>query len=335
MQTQPDFLTNRDLFSNYYLSEHLPETEDWEYEDEKEVEAAYSEIESLYEDEKANFENYNESQLEKNFIRPVFEMLGHTYEVEETVERGRRRPDYALFESEEIRKQAIEGKAEGKDFYRNALSVADAKQWELSLDKLSSSGEKKRDFSNPSHQIHVYLQETPVDWAVLTNGKHWRIYYSGTSHKLDSYYDIDLEALLENESLEEFKYFYLFFRNGAFFEDTTGDCFLDDVYEGSNTYSQELGDDLQDNIYEAIKLLAEGFLKYPENDLEPDEELDLIHDASLTYLYRLIFVLYAESEGRDLLDTRNEIYDDSYSLNSLKRDVVEELESGDANYTNW
>ena len=95
MQTQPDFLTNRDLFSNYYLSEHLPETEDWEYEDEKEVEAAYSEIESLYEDEKANFENYNESQLEKNFIRPVFEMLGHTYEVEETVERGR--PDYDLY----------------------------------------------------------------------------------------------------------------------------------------------------------------------------------------------------------------------------------------------
>ena len=52
MQTQLDFLTNRDLFSNYYLSEHLPETEDWEHEDEKEVEAAYSEIESLYEKEK-------------------------------------------------------------------------------------------------------------------------------------------------------------------------------------------------------------------------------------------------------------------------------------------
>jgi type II restriction/modification system DNA methylase subunit YeeA len=335
MQTELDFVTNRDLFSNYYLKEHLPETDDWEVEDEDELRNAFDKIRGLYEDEEGSVENYNESQLEKNFIRPVFEALGHVYEVEETVERGRRRPDYALFKAEDLRQQAIEGKEEDKDFYRNALSVADAKQWDLSLDKLSSSGEKKRDFSNPSHQIHVYLQETPVDWAVLTNGKHWRIYYSGTSHKLDSYYDVDLEALLEDESLEEFKYFYQFFRNGAFVEDTTGDCFLDDVYEGSNTYSQELGDDLQDNIYEAIKLLAEGFLKFPENDLEPDEELDLIHDASLTYLYRLIFVLYAESEGRDLLETRNEIYDDSYSLNSLKREVVEELGSGDAKYTNW
>jgi len=197
METDFKFVTNRDLFSNYYLKEHLPETDDWELAEDNEISEAYDQIKSLYEDESGNFENYNESQLEKNFIRPVFEKLGHSYEVEETVERGQRRPDYALFKTEDLREQAIEGKAEGKDFYRNALSVADAKQWNLSLDKLSKSGEKKHDFSNPSHQIHVYLQETPVDWAILTNGKHWRIYYSGTSHKLDSYYDIDLDALLK------------------------------------------------------------------------------------------------------------------------------------------
>ncbi|MFP4188718.1 MAG: class I SAM-dependent DNA methyltransferase, partial [Halobacteriales archaeon] len=273
MQTELNFVTNRDLFSNYYLQEHLPETDDWETDDD-ELENAYDEVKALYEDEKGRFGNYNESQLEKNFVRPVFEALGHVYEVEETVERGRRRPDYAVFETEEAREEAIAGKTEGKDFYRNALSVADAKQWDLSLDKLSASGEKKHDFSNPSHQIHVYLQETPVDWAVLTNGKHWRIYYSGTSHKLDSYYDVDLAAVLEDGGLEEFKYFYLFFRNAAFVEGATGDCFLDDVYEGSNTYSQELGDDLQDNIYEAIRVLAEGFLEFPENDLDPGDDLD-------------------------------------------------------------
>ncbi|MDY6776409.1 MAG: DNA methyltransferase, partial [Halobacteria archaeon] len=335
MDTELDFVTNRDLFSNYYLKEHLPQTDDWEVEDRSKLEDTFEKIKGVYEEQKGLFKNQNESSLEDNFIRPIFEYLGHVYEVEETVERGRRRPDYALFKTEKIRQEAIEGKDEGKDFYRNALSVADAKKWDLSLDKLSASGEHKRDFSNPSHQIHVYLQETPVDWAVLTNGKHWRIYYSGTSHKLDSYYDVDLVELLENGTLDDFKYFYQFFHNEAFVEDATDSCFLDKVYEGSNTYSQELGDDLQENIYEAIQLLAEGFLKYPENDLDPDEDLDLIHDASLTYLYRLIFVLYAESEGRDLLDTRNEIYDERYSLNSLKREVVEEIESGDTNYTNW
>jgi len=118
MERDHGFLTNRDLFSNYYLEEHLPETDDWEPENEAVFEDAYNEVQSLYESERSNFENYNESQLEKNFIRPVFEALGHVYEVEETVERGRRRPDYALFGTEDVREQAIEGKDEGRDFYR-------------------------------------------------------------------------------------------------------------------------------------------------------------------------------------------------------------------------
>jgi len=149
MQNELDFVTNRDLFSNYYLKEHLPETDDWEVEDRSGLEDAFDRINSLYEDGRGGFENQNESQLEKNFIRPVFEALGHVYEVEETVERGRRRPDYAVFETDEVRRGAIQGKDEGRDFYRNALSVADAKQWNLSLDKLSASGEKKTRLLEP------------------------------------------------------------------------------------------------------------------------------------------------------------------------------------------
>jgi len=83
----------------------------------------------------------------------------------------------------------------------------------------------------------------------------WRLYYSPTSHRLDSYYEIDLPTVLEKGDLEDFKYFYLFFRHGAFLEDASGDCFLDDVYSESNVFAQELGEDLQDNIYEAIKVL--------------------------------------------------------------------------------
>jgi type I restriction-modification system DNA methylase subunit len=95
-----------------------------------------------------------------------------------------------------------------------------------------------------------------------------------------------------------------------------------------------LGEDLQDNIYEAIKVLSEGFMQYPDNDLSEDD-LDLIHDSSLIYLYRLIFVLYAESEGRGLLDTNNEIYEESYSLNTLKQDIAEELDSPNPKYRDW
>jgi len=349
MQSAPTYRTNRDLFSNHYLEDHLPDTDAWNRVSEAELRDAHERITSLWERERDTAPKRNESQLEETFIRPVFRALGIPFEVEETVERGQRRPDYGFFESEEAARGAFGRRDEGGDFYESAVAVADAKRWGRGLD---TRGERERDFENPSYQIHVYLQETATQWAVLTNGKQWRLYYGPTSHRLDSYYEIDLPAVLEAGDLEAFKYFYLFFRQEAFLPDAGGDSFLDDVYDGSNVFAQELGEDVQDNVYEAIKVLAEGFLQYPDNDLSAgaldeadlladdraefaDGRLALVHDASLIYLYRLIFVLYAESEGRDLLDTDNDVYAAEYSLNGLKQEVAEKRDRSDVAYHDW
>jgi len=333
MQTSLTYRTNRDLFSNHYLDEHLPETEGWEEVSDEELEATREEILDLWEREKDTAPKRNESQLEERFIRPMFRKLGIPFEVEESVSGGQRRPDYGFFETDEAATGAFERREEGGDFYENAVAVADAKRWGRPLDT-RGSGEHKRDFENPSYQIHVYLQETPTRWAVLTDGKKWRLYYGPTSHRLDSYYEVDLPTILEQGDMDDFKYFYLFFCHEAFIEDATGDCFLDDVYEESNVFAEELGDDLQGNIYEAIRVLSEGFLQYSGNDLDEDD-LSLVHDSSLIYLYRIIFVLYAEAEGRDLLDTDNPIYEENYSINTLKRAVAEELDSDSPKYTDW
>ncbi len=333
MQTSLNYRTNRDLFSNYYLDEHLPETQEWDEVGEEELQAAYSEINELYEREKSTAPKRNESQLEEKFIRPMFRKLGIPFEVEESTSRTQRRPDYGFFDSDEAARDAFERREGGGDFYENAIAVADAKRWGRPLDT-RGSGEHERDFENPSYQIHVYLQETPARWAVLTDGKKWRLYYGPTSHRLDSYYEVDLPTVLEKGDLDDFKYFYLFFRHGAFLEDAGGDSFLDDVYSESNVFAQDLGADLQENTYEAIKVLSEGYLQYPDNDLD-ESDLSLVHDSSLIYLYRLIFVLYAEAEGRDLLNTDNEIYEESYSLNALKQEIADELDSSTPKYRDW
>jgi len=334
MQTALTYRTNRDLFSNYYLDEHLPETEAWDEVSDEELREKRDEIRELWDRENGTVADRTEAGLEEKFIRPMFRKLDIPFEVEETVQRGQRRPDYGFFPSEAAARNAFEQKKDGGDFYAEATAVADAKRWGRPLDT-RGSGEHKRDFENPSYQIHVYLQEVDAaQWAVLTNGQKWRLYYGPTSHRLDSYYEVDLPTILEDGDLADFKYFYLFFRQEAFLEDAGGDSFLDDVYDESNVFAQELGEDLQDNIYEAIKILSEGYLQYPENDLD-EEDLGLIHDSSLIYLYRLIFVLYAEAEGRDLLDTDNEIYEEQYSLNTLKQEIAEELDSADPKYRDW
>jgi len=328
-QSHP-YRTNRDLFSNHYLNEHLRQTEPWEEVDQDEIRDTYEEIRDLWEDKKHRVEDYNESSLEDNFIRPMFDILGIPFEVEQTVQRNARRPDYGFFPSSDAGDAAYDR----DDFYEEAIAVADAKRWGRKLD---TRGEEKRDFENPSYQIHRYLQETPPQWAVLTNGEKWRLYYGPTSHRLDSFYEIDLPELLdlvdEENDFEAFKEFYLFFRQEAFLPDTTGDCFLDDIYDESNTFAEALGEDLQENIYEAIRVLAEGFLD--TNDDLDEDDLGLIHDSSLIYLYRLIFVLYAESEGRDLLPTDNEIYSGSYSINELKQEVVENRDATQQHYQTW
>ncbi|MBS1264182.1 MAG: hypothetical protein MAG715_01384 [Methanonatronarchaeales archaeon] len=328
IRTALRFLNNRELFSNHYLKDLLPETDSWQDVEEEEVREVREEVQRIYEDHRDRVEGYNEAQIEDNFIKPILRTMAVPFDVQETLHRGRRQPDYAFFESEEAKRSAHRQRDEGRDFYEAAAAVADAKRWGLNLDR------RTRDFSNPSFQISVYLQETPVEWAVLTNGQKWRIYQSESAIRLDSYYEVDLPTLLAEGTPEDFRYFYLFFRGEAFVEDPQGRTFLDKILEKSNVFSQELGESLQDNIYEAIRLLAEGFLKYPGNDLGKDD-LDIVHDSALVYLYRLIFVLYAESEGRDLLDTGNRHYRERYSLNTLKQRVCEELDSPDHGYTEW
>ncbi|WP_135825125.1 Eco57I restriction-modification methylase domain-containing protein [Halorussus ruber] len=352
MNTTLDYRTNRDLFSNYYLDEHLPETEDWQTVGEAEVRDAYEEIRDCYRREADRAPGYNERQLRENLLNPVFETLGLTTAVEEPIRGERLRPDYTLFGSERARESAFERREEGRDFHADALGVADAKRWDRSLDAGS-----KRDFTNPSYQVHVYLDATGLERGILTNGRKWRLYYGPTSHRLDSYYEIDLPALLETGDPEEFKYFYLFFRREAFLGRDGGASevpahvgtdrpFVERVHRESNVFAEELSEDLRENVYEALSVLAQGFVdsagyrgkdssEYADRETIDDEDLETVYEASLTYLYRLIFVLYAESDGRDLLDTDNEIYRRQYSLNALKRRVADELDRPNPIYQSW
>ena len=115
MQTALTYRTNRDLFSNYYLDEHLPETEAWDELSDDELREAKADIMDLWEREEGTAPKRNESQLEEKFIRPMFRKLGIPFEVEESTSRTQRRPDYGFFESEDAARGAFERREEGGD----------------------------------------------------------------------------------------------------------------------------------------------------------------------------------------------------------------------------
>ena len=113
MQTALTYRTICDLFSNYYLDEHLPETEEWNEVSDNELREKREEIRDLWGREKGTVGDRTESGLEEKFIRPMFRKLGIPFEVEETVPRGQRRPDYEFFPSEDAGRKAFDRKKDG------------------------------------------------------------------------------------------------------------------------------------------------------------------------------------------------------------------------------
>ncbi|MCX6679837.1 MAG: hypothetical protein NTX42_05695 [Methanothrix sp.] len=72
-----------------------------------------------------------------------------------------------------------------------------------------------------------------------------------------------------------------------------GDCFLDRVREGSVAYAQEIGEILLENVYRAMKILAQGFLaEAVSGAAAPSQEaVARVQENSMLLLYRLLFIL--------------------------------------------
>lgn len=192
---------NQNLFSTHYLEELVKERPEWDISKEKLKEVQKNLREKL-ERRKRQFDGYTEGNLETEWIRPVLKELGHSFGTQQT-DRSGQQPDYAFFEGDRVKYNLDPGSDE---YYKKTIAVGDAKRWKRSLDKGSEEG-TTFDKSNPSYQIDYYMRKTDTDWGVLTNGKKWRLYYTGG--RLDRYYEVDLINLLY-EDLEAFKYFYVF-----------------------------------------------------------------------------------------------------------------------------
>ncbi len=255
-------------------------------------------------------------------------LLGYSYIVQTSLKhKGKsNQPDYALFPDDRTKKEAGSFKVKEQEaFYGKALAICDAKYWGRPLDiKLS---DKKDTFTNinPSFQIVNYLVGANVDWGILTNGRLWRLYYQKASSRSSTFYEVDLEELLLKGDSERFLYFYLFFRKEALLKDSQGKTFLENVLEGSTNYASELSDSLKDKVFDKIfPHLARGFVHYRKKELgvqtETDESLKETYSATLTLLYRLLFILYAEA--RDLLPVEEQAYH-HYSLTRFKQRVAE------------
>ncbi|MBA3533616.1 MAG: Eco57I restriction-modification methylase domain-containing protein, partial [Ardenticatenales bacterium] len=317
---------NQQLFSDHYLNVILPRRAEWQMLASP-ARAAMARVAAIV----AGFTpTSNEAQTEKDLVQPILQALGHTFEVQVALRTpdGTKRPDYLFYgAAEPLVANKNQVMTEQLAAASGVFAVGDAKYWERPLDvTLKGVGPDPFSNRNPSYQIAFYMQHAGVPWGILTNGRLWRLYHRDTAHKLDRFYEVDLPTLLASNDVDAFLYFYAFFHRSAFDDHPLGVARL---LAASTDFARGVGDTLKGQVYEALRHLAQGFLDYVPNGLRADEPtLTLIYDNALIVLYRLLFILYAES--RELLPVRaNERYRRSYSLHAIKNEVEQAFRTGD------
>lgn len=328
----PSFVENRSLFSDYYLAERLSSHPEWS----AAVSGVFQQTLELYRTNREALSKMNEYQTEKEFIRPFLsDVLGFHYDVQQGVKRAGSLhiPDYTFFGKEASLKEAQVHRDDKGRYLSEALALGDAKYWGRSLDGKGIAEKDKNSNANPSFQIVNYLTANGLDWGILTNGKRWRLYSLKSRSRVDSYFEVNLQRILEEEDEEQFKYFYYFFRSEAFQSDPqTGQNFLETVYEGSIDYGARLEDRLKGLIFDEVFLkLARGFVAYRKEELgitrETEDSLNAIYQGTLRLLYRLLFLLHAESRGLLPVDDQRGYY--QHSLMKLKREIARKMDSGE------
>jgi Eco57I restriction-modification methylase len=325
------FFNNRALFSDYYLIERLPNNQEWKSTEEAgAMTRAFRTLRELYADVRETFSNQPEEVIRARLLEPVLTTLGFAIRPVKTKNNASIQADYKLYAA--------------TNHLDKPLALCLSYTWGRNLDGKDEQRDSQTPEENPGAAVVSLLDSGEADWAIVTNGKIWRLYSAKAHSRSTNYYEIDLEETLAQSPVNRehaFRYYWLFFRAAAFIPiDSTVEgenrqmCFLDSLVSESERYARELGERLKEHIFfEIFPHFARGFIIYarragqlPANleSLEAGERdrlLEPFFSATLTFLYRLLFLLYAES--RDLLPVREVRGYCEKSLEKLKNQVAE------------
>ena len=123
----------RNLFTKNFLLNRLPKHPIWKYSI-PEAEKAREEILKIYNENKSTLSKILEEQLENDFIRKVFDILGHknSYAVQVPLLMGFgkfKKPDYVFFKNEETKKKADEIRIENSERLYSLASGVGKSSW--------------------------------------------------------------------------------------------------------------------------------------------------------------------------------------------------------------
>lgn len=331
------------LFTRDWLTEGIRETAAWRALEDSNVIAVRTAIRELL-DDLLRRRSPVEAETEDKLVYPVLRLLGWEHiSVQQRMDaRGRSDvPDALLFPDAQA--DAAAAGLEPWQRFRHGSALVEAKRWNRPLDRVAQG-----DKGVPAAQLMHYLSRADVitgggmRWGILTNGRHWRLYWQGALSVADDYLEIDLGKIFDlpgcspdlldagTDPDHTFRLFIVLFGRAAFLPSEQGRSFHERALQDARQWEARVARDLSDVVFERVFPLLVSSL--PQHDGERPETIDStyleqVRSGALILLYRLLFILYAED--RNLLPDERGPYA-RYSLTRMRMDIVADREQSRA-----
>ncbi len=316
------------LFTQYFFTDGIRHTPEWRSSVERpQAFTAFAGTVAERFEAFSHYDSPNESVTEQDLICPILEMLGWThYLPQQGAARNEDIPDHLLFVDAVSKARAV-GRGDSEERYRDALLIEESKRFGLPLDTREATGKARA--GTPHGQIRRYLATADsvtdgrLRWGILTNGGVWRLYDTRARPRASGYYEADLTALLRSGNEDGLRTFYLLFRRDSFnLRDGAQAPFLETALAEGRHYEEQVARDLSNVVFDTV---FPGLVTALAR--QSTQDLSAIRDAALIFLYRLLFVLYAEDRG--LVPVNDPRYDDYGLRKRVRDDIARRTQDGD------
>ena len=315
------------LFADYFLNEGIRDTPEWK------ADAAMPEAFAAFRDEVrrrydalSGSADPNEAVTEQELIRPVLELLGwDDYLPQQGAARNEDIPDLLLFPDAGSKARAA-ARIRPEERFRDAVVVEESKRFGLPLDARDADGRGRS--RTPHGQILRYLSTADVEsdsrirWGILTNGGVWRLYDHRARPRASGYFETDLAEALQSGNEDGLRLFYLLMRRSSFTPQRGATVsFLETALLEGRRHEQQVAEDISGTVFERVFPALVRALAAAS-----DDDLPAVRQAALIFLYRLLFVLYAEDRG--LLPVNDLRYEDYGLRKPVREHVARRMDAG-------
>lgn len=196
---------------------------------------------------------------------------------------------------------------------------------------------------SPHDDLQTYLNASEqLTWSVVTDGLNLRLLRNYYHTYTRGYIEFDLENIFTNRNYEDFRALYRLCHASRFVEplstdeeDEEEETPVEQLYQIALSTGVKVGQDLQENVVNALETLGNGFLNAEIKEAleEGGQEAAEDYYQDLLYVvYRLLFLMFAEQRG--MMSQRDSLYTEEYSITKL-RERAEQGEEADRNKDLW